>query len=155
MAFGVNTALVGVILKRTTVDLRRVLYTVRVVRRIKGNVGAVGSEFNFETALTSAACGVSYPIGAMEFLMGSENRIGLCNLLFPTTFENWFYLLTSGRNSYIRNCKCKVLEEFETSPPMSYKLSNNSTEKECYRKTAICRRAQGGTCEWKNDDQCP
>lgn len=33
--YHILTALVGVILKRTTVDQRRVTYTVRVVRRIK------------------------------------------------------------------------------------------------------------------------
>ncbi|VDI67869.1 Hypothetical predicted protein [Mytilus galloprovincialis] len=148
-------ALVGVILTKTPTGQQNVKYTARVVNRIKGNVGAVGSTFEFNTPSTGAACGVSYTIGKMEFLMGSsrgENTIRICNTLIPRTFENWVYLLTRGRNSYIRNCRCKVLEEGDASTPRSCKLSNSS--KECYRKTAICRRAQGGTCEWKNDEQC-
>ncbi|CAC5364209.1 unnamed protein product [Mytilus coruscus] len=145
-------ALVGVILKRTAVNPLTVTYTVRVVKRIKGNVGAVGSEFKFNTASSGAACGVSYTIGTMQFLMGRGNRIGICDVLFPKTFENWVYLLTRGRNSYIRNCKCKVIREGDASTPMSCKLPNDSNT--CYHKTALCRRGQGGKCEWKNDEQC-
>ncbi|XP_052073181.1 metalloproteinase inhibitor 2-like [Mytilus californianus] len=149
-------ALVGVILKRTPTGQKNIKYTVRVVKRIKGNIGKVGSEFEFKTPSTGASCGVSYTIGTMQFLMGRSqsngNTIKICNMFFPKTFENWVYLLTRGRNSYIQNCKCKVLEEGDASSPMSCRLSNNS--KSCFLKTAICRRKQGGKCEWKNDEQC-
>ncbi|VDI79330.1 Hypothetical predicted protein [Mytilus galloprovincialis] len=107
-------------------------------------------------------CGMSLRVDQQYVIMGHrigrKKTFGFCDFVKTTSslsFEETFYLFTTGPYSYSKNCKNGCDDISDSSKGCHFSNSYKHYEStDCLSRSALCRKEKG-VCKWYNGENCP
>ncbi|XP_063448524.1 metalloproteinase inhibitor 3-like [Mytilus trossulus] len=156
-------------------------YTMQILHTMKGISARVDREIVVQSTGNSGMCGMSLQVGQQYVIMendgmcgmslqvgqqyvilgyrsGRKKTFGFCDFVKRTSslsFEETFYLFTTGPYSYSKNCKNGCDDINDSSKGCHFSDSHQHYESsDCLSRSALCRKEKG-VCKWYNHEQCP
>ncbi|XP_071181329.1 metalloproteinase inhibitor 3-like [Mytilus edulis] len=135
-------------------------YTMQVLHKIKGLYTSVDRDVVVQSPGNSALCGMTLQVGQQYVIMGHRDgrkkMIRSCDFVKRTSslsFEQMFYIFTTGPYSYLKNCKngCNDISDSSRGCHFSH---DNYFAIDCLSLSALCRKEKN-VCKWYNDEHCP
>ncbi|CAG2246024.1 unnamed protein product [Mytilus edulis] len=103
-------------------------------------------------------CVVGQQYVIMGHRSGRKKTFGFCDFVKTTSslsFEETFYLFTTGPYSYSKNCKNGCDDINDSSKGCHFSNSYKHYEStDCLSRSALCRKEKG-VCKWYNGENCP
>ncbi|XP_063448522.1 metalloproteinase inhibitor 3-like [Mytilus trossulus] len=120
----------------------------------------VDGEVIVQSPGNGALCGMTLQVDQQYVIMGHRDgrkkMIRSCDFVKKTSslsFEQMFYIFTTGSYSYLKNCKdeCNDISDSSRGCHLSH---DNFFAIDCLSGSALCRKEKN-VCKWYNDENCP
>ncbi|XP_071177234.1 metalloproteinase inhibitor 3-like [Mytilus edulis] len=136
-------------------------YTMQILHTMKGISARVDREIIVQSTGNDGMCGMSLRVGQQYVIMGHRSgrkkTFGFCDFVKTTSslsFEETFYLFTTGPYSYSKNCKNGCDDINNNSRGCHFSDSRQHYEStDCLSRSALCRKEKG-VCKWYNGENC-